>query len=71
MISSEREAEELRSGVEKLIEEKAETVYELMAFNSDELAVLVSDLRKLLDTVDARDSLKFLEKQAKRKGKKK
>jgi hypothetical protein len=66
-ISYEREAEELRAGIEKLIAEKGETVYELMAFDRDELAVKASDLLELLDRVDARDSLKFLEKKARRK----
>jgi hypothetical protein len=70
-ISPEREAEELRSGIEKIIEEKGELVRNMVAFDADELVVLVGDLRSLLDSVDARDSLAFLEKKQQRSKKKK
>jgi len=62
----EQEAEELRAGIEKLIEEDGELVRELVAFDADELAVKASSLRELLDRVDARDSLAFVEKRKKK-----
>lgn len=65
-LDHEREAEELRRGVETLISEKGELVRELVAFDADELAVKASDLLDLLDRVDARDSLAFLEKKGRR-----
>jgi len=72
-LRHEREAEELRSGIERLIEEKGELVRELVALDADELAVKAVDLRELLDGVDARDSLRFREhgKQAKKSRRKK
>jgi hypothetical protein len=66
-ISYEREAEELRHGIEMLIGEKGELVREMVAFDADELAVKALDLLELLDRVDARYSLKFLEQRDRRK----
>lgn len=51
-----KEAEELRAGIEKLISE-AEYASEL----DDREAVPAYDLQKLLDDVDARDALHYLE----------
>lgn len=64
-ISHEREAEELRRGVEELAG-NADLVRNMCAAYADEKAVLVSDLLDLLDRVDARDSLAFLEKKDRR-----
>jgi hypothetical protein len=70
-MSPEREAEELRSGIEKLIEKKGETARALVAsYDEDERVVKAADLLDLLDRVDARDSLRFLEKKARRKARK-
>lgn len=66
MKSQEREAEELRSGIEKLAE-GAELIRDMVAEHAHCDAVLVSDLLDLLDRVDARDSLSFLEKRDRRK----
>lgn len=58
------EAEELRSAIEKLIEEAHE--------DGDEFRISTGRLQRLLDSVDARDSLAFLEAGDRtRKGKKK
>jgi hypothetical protein len=65
-ISHEREAEELRAGIERLIE-VAEPVRNLVRDDADEEVVFASALQLLLDNVDARDSLAFLEKKARRK----
>jgi len=64
-ISSEREAEELRSGIEKLIED-ADLVRNMCSAYADDRAVPASELIDLLDRVDARDSLKFLERKTRR-----
>jgi predicted HAD superfamily Cof-like phosphohydrolase len=50
-----KEAEKLRSGVEALIEEYAGV--------RDEIPSVLNDLQSLLDRVDARDSLKYLERK--------
>lgn len=62
-----REAEELRAGIEELIGEPVTSVDQL---DLQEGLVRVNDLQALLDQVDARDSLKFVEKRAKRKASK-
>lgn len=64
-ISYEREAEELRAGIEGLMT-GSELVRDMVALDADELAVRNSDLQYLLDRVDARDSLAFLEKKDRR-----
>lgn len=62
------EAEELRSGIEKLIEKSSEEYFE---HGVEEPMVSVTALQRLLDRVNARDSLAWLEAEDKtRKGKK-
>lgn len=50
-----KEAEELRSGIEALMEEYAGV--------HDETPSVLRDLQALLDRIDARDSLKYLERK--------
>jgi hypothetical protein len=57
------EAEELRSGIEKLLEE-GERVRDMVALDADERVVLALDLHELLNRIDARDSLAYLELKA-------
>jgi hypothetical protein len=56
-----QEAEELRAGVEKLIAEAA-SVEDLAVHVDDKVVVTTEQLQKLLDCVDARDSLHYLER---------
>jgi ElaB/YqjD/DUF883 family membrane-anchored ribosome-binding protein len=60
----EQEAEELRSGIEKLIE-SALPVRELVEWDMETSVVQVSQLSGMLNDVDARDSLAWLEKSKK------
>lgn len=69
-ISYEREAEELRAGIERLIA-VAEPVRNLVRNDADEVVVFADALQLLLDSVDARDSLKCLEKRAARRARRK
>jgi hypothetical protein len=55
-----KEAEELRKGIEKIIETWS-------AVNVEEAEDLRKDLQELLDNVDARDSLHYLAKEANKK----
>lgn len=55
------EAEALRSGIENLMVTKSEPT------RDHGFAVNVVDLQKLLDSVDARDSLAFVEARQKRR----
>lgn len=65
-ISHEREAEELRRGIEDLVK-GAESIRDLLAIEDVNMAVVpIDDLNDLLDRVDARDSLKFLEQRERR-----
>lgn len=61
-LDHESEAEELRSGIEKMAAD-ADLIRNMVAADADEKAVLLSDVLDLLDRVDARDSLKFLERK--------
>lgn len=62
------EADELRSGIESLIEGTDITLpQESSPSGEDVRVVLVSDLKDLLDKVDARDSLAYLETRRSRK----
>ena len=56
-----KEAEELRQGIESLMVGADDS------FPWEERVVAVVDLQSLLDSVDARDSLAFSERNAKRK----
>ena len=58
-----KEAEELRAGIESLIAGADDSV------DHDARVVSVHDLQRLLDSVDARDSLAFLERAAPETGK--
>lgn len=56
-----KEAEELRTGIEKAME-KLEGIEPCGGYDcADRVEDTVDDLRRLLDKVDARDSLRFLE----------
>lgn len=56
------EAEELRSGIEKLVR-NAERAIDVAAHDdADELVVKIDDLNDLLDNIDARDSCAWLER---------
>lgn len=57
-----KEAEELRRGIEKILSD-----YGLPETSSHD-GLLVKQLQRLLDRVDARDSLAYLERRSKKKG---
>lgn len=69
-ISYEREAEELRAGIERLIEVDSGKALDFVAYDPNQEVVTVDALQQLLDRVDARDSLKFLVDKNKRKRRK-
>lgn len=63
-----KEAEELRSGIEEALDNHDSLVSEMSGDDArDTLTSLVECLRNLLGSVDARDSIAYVEKRSKRK----
>jgi len=68
-----KEAEELRAGIEGIIEDHKPSVHDVVETHAeaawrDEIHAMRKELQELLDKVDARDSLAFTEYEVKTKG---